>query len=154
MVNIRQKGFNAEREVATLLNGLLMGVMRDMGYSEAEVIAAATSIQRNQNQSAVGGNDLSNTMGMGIEIKRHENLSGINGWWAQCVAGAGRNSEHPVLLYRQSRSPWRCRTLVHLGLPGTDDTVVTVADFGYDAFLIWFKAWSRGWLTQGGLARK
>ncbi|HEY6020238.1 MAG TPA: hypothetical protein VIY48_10140, partial [Candidatus Paceibacterota bacterium] len=118
-----------------------------------EIAAKAASIQRNQNQSAVGGNDLSNTMGLGIEIKRHENLSGINGWWQQCVAGASRNNEHPVLLYRQNNSKWRCRTFVHAQLPVIDDTVVVIGDFGWDDFQKWFRAWTRDWLGSGGEAR-
>jgi len=151
MVNIRAKGFNAEREVATLLNGLLIITMREMGYPENEI--SARSIQRNQNQSAVGGNDLSNTMGLGIEIKRHENLSGINGWWKQCVEGAARNNDHPVLLYRQNNSKWRCRTLAHLMLPNSDDSVIAVADFDYLAFQEWFKAWCKDHLKTGGAVR-
>lgn len=151
MVNIRQKGFNGEREIATLLNGLLIITMREMGFPEEQI--SARSIQRNQNQSAVGGNDLSNTMGLGIEVKRHENISGINGWWTQCVEGAKRNNEHPVLLYRQNHGKWRCRTLAHLVLPYGDNTVIAVADFDYLAFQEWFKAWCKDHLTNGGGVR-
>lgn len=118
-MNIRQKGFNAEREVATLLNAGVMTAMRRQGYPEDDVVKAATTVQRNQNQSAVGGSDLTNTLGLAIEVKRHENTSGINGWWAQCTAAAKRNNEIPVLIYRQSRSPWRVQMPVVIQLTPT-----------------------------------
>lgn len=149
MVNIRQKGQTGEREVATLMNGIIMKVMREMGFPEDKVRQAATSVQRNQNQSAVGGNDLSNTFGLSIEVKRHENTSGLNGWWRQCEAAAARNGEIPVLLYRQNRNAWRCVTLVQLELPGTDDGRMVRAEFGYDVFQQWFEDIVRTRIRQG-----
>jgi hypothetical protein len=152
MVNIRQKGFNAEREMATLLNGLVMAVMRELGFPEDAILKASTTIQRNQNQSAVGGSDLSNTFGLAIEVKRHEDTSGINGWWKQCCAAAERNGELPVLLYRQSRSKWRCQTLVQLDCPIGDGRMVR-AEFDYETFQLWFKDWIRVKLRQGEAIR-
>lgn len=151
-INIRQKGFNGEREVATLLNSLVMGVMRELGFPEATVLAAATTIQRNQNQSAVGGADLSNTFGLSIEVKRHENLSGFNGWWRQCTAAAQRNGEVPVLLYRQNRSAWQCATLLELDCPAGNGKMVR-AEIDYATFQMWFKDWVRVKLQMGEQVR-
>jgi hypothetical protein len=148
MVNIRQKGFNAEREVAKILNGLVMDVMRSLGFPEDRIISAATTIQRNQNQSAVGGADLSNTFGLAIEVKRHENCSGINGWWNQCVAAANRNGEIPVLLYRPSHSKWRCQTLMQPEYP-TEDGRMFRAEMDFESFQMWFKDWVRLKILQG-----
>lgn len=145
------KGKRGEREVAAILNGLLIETMRELGYPEDEI--SARSIQRNQNQSAVGGNDLSNTMGLGIEVKRHENISNINSWWSQCCEGAQRNNEWPVLIYRQNHQPWRVRTWTKLILPGSQELVDAVADINYDAFQKWYKAWCVCWLRQGGTQR-
>lgn len=151
-INIRQKGFNGEREVATLLNGLVMQVMRELGFPEDRVLAAATTVQRNQNQSAVGGADLSNTFGLAIEVKRHENLSGFNGWWKQCLAAAERNGEIPVLIYRQNRSPWIVATLMQLDCPIGDGRSVR-AEIDYPTFQLWFKDWVKVKLRQGEAVR-
>lgn len=152
MVNIRNKGFNGEREVATLLNGLLMEVMRELGFPEDKIKTAATTIQRNQNQSAVGGADLSNAFGLAIEIKRHENLSGFNGWWRQCEAAATRNGEVPVLLYRQNRSAWQCATLLELDCPAGQGKMVR-AEIDFATFKQWFKDWVKVKLQQGEAIR-
>ena len=60
MINIRQKGAEGEREVYKALNPIVQRVMQRLGFPAEQVAAAANCIQRNQNQSAVGGNDLSN----------------------------------------------------------------------------------------------
>lgn len=153
MINIRQKGFNGEREVATLLNAIVMTVMRELGYPEATVIAAATTIQRNQNQSAVGGADLSNTFGLAFEVKRHENTSGLNGWWAQVVSAAERNNEIPVLLFRQNNQKWRVMTWGSLPLPIDGPQAKVRVEFSYNDFQAWFKVWVGLKIRQGETVR-
>lgn len=139
MINIRQKGAEGEREVYKALNPIVQRVMQRLGFPAEQVAAASNCIQRNQNQSAVGGNDLSNTFGLSIEVKRQEQLS-INTWWQQCTAAAERNNEHPVLLYRQNGKKWRCVTLVWLSLPDQKQ-VQARAEFDWDTFLNWFDCW-------------
>lgn len=153
-MNIRQKGHGAEREVATLLNGILILTMREMGFPEETVVKAATSVQRNQNQSAVGGGDLSNTFGLCIEIKRHETLQ-IETWWKQCEASAKRNSEWPVLLYRQNNRAWRCVTYVTMSFPdGSGRGLYPVrADISYSDFQSWYRHWIKTKLQQGEAVR-
>lgn len=152
MINIRDKGQNGEREIAQLMNGIVILAMKELGFPQDKITAAALSIQRNQNQSAVGGNDLSNTWGLSIEIKRQEQLS-INSWWAQCVAAAGRNLEHPVLLFKQNHRPWRCITMGGLRLPGGEQIMLERVEIDYHAFQKWFRNWVLTKLRQGEAVR-
>ncbi len=153
MVNIRTKGASAEREVATMLNGIIVQVMTGMGASPDDIEAAAKCVQRNQNQSAVGGCDLTNVFGISVEVKRQEQVS-LGTWWAQTTKAAERNNELPLLIWRQSRKPWRVRTYAWLALPGGQPgqynrQKMIVADFDVDTFKVWFAEWVRCRLEQG-----
>lgn len=153
MINVVNKGKAGEREVATLLNGIVVEVMTAMAYPADAIEAATKTVQRNQNQTAVGGCDLTNVFGMAVEVKRQENLS-IGTWWKQCTAAAERNNELPVLIYRQNRKPWRVRTYAWLALPGASPgswsrQQMIVAEFDIDTFKGWFAQWVRGKLEQG-----
>ena len=134
MVNIRTKGASAERDIANQLNDIIRRILL-----ENEVIDINNPnyyVQRNQNQSAVGGNDLNNTYGFGIEVKRQEALS-INTWWKQCTKAAFEANEIPVLLYRQTRKPWKCIMEGYLAVPnGQFQTTRVEVDF--EAFLFVF----------------
>ena len=147
-INIRAKGQNGEREIATALNGVIMLVLQQQGFSEEAIQKASDSVQRNQNQSAVGGNDLSNTFGLSIEIKRQEQLS-INTWWKQCTQAAERNNEWPVLLYRQNHGKWQCVTYVRTVLEDKSPGVTVRATMDYDAFIYWFTAWVTDRIKKG-----
>ena len=149
--NPRTKGAEGEREVIRMLTPIVKEVLSEMNFPEEDVKAADEMIQRNQNQSAVGGNDLSNTFGMSIEVKRQEQLS-INTWWNQCVEAAKRNDEIPVLIYRQNRKPWRVRTLGFLHTPehgGSWSSHNCVVEIDKDTFLVWFKLWVKGKILNG-----
>lgn len=113
-INIRTKGANAEREIAGLLNDLIRKIL--LKKEVTDLTNPNYYVQRNQNQSAVGGNDLNNTYGFGIEVKRQEVL-GINTWWKQCTKAAFEANEVPVLLYRQTRKPWKCIMEGYVALP-------------------------------------
>ena len=63
-------------------------------------------VQRNQNQSAVGGCDLTGTFHFAVEIKRQESLS-IETWWKQCTAAASALGQVPVLIFKQNHKKWR-----------------------------------------------
>lgn len=104
-INPRTKGQEGEREIARMLNEIYCTVLKDLNQSIPE--DRDLPFQRNQNQSAVGGSDLSNPFGLSIEVKRQEQLS-VSTWWIQCVESAMRTSETPILLYRQNRKGWRC----------------------------------------------
>jgi len=152
-INVVNKGKSGEREVATMLNGIITSVMTAMGYSADDIAAAAKTVQRNQNQTAIGGCDLTNVFGMAVEVKRQEQLA-IPAWWRQTVAAAERNNELPVLIFRQNRKPWRVRTYAWLALPGAETgswsrQQMIVAEFDEDSFRQWFAQWVRGKLEQG-----
>lgn len=134
-INIRAKGQNGEREIVDALEPIVQRLLREGGYP----IPDKPVIQRNQNQSAVGGSDLSNTFGMAIEIKRQESLS-VNTWWAQTLKAAQTLGEHPVLLYRQNGKKWKCVTLVWVQLPGGTHKQVR-AEFIWEEFLAWWADW-------------
>ncbi len=151
MVDPRQKGAEGERQVNKMHNDIIVSVMASLAFPPEEVAKARTMVQRNQNQSAVGGNDLTNTFGMSIEVKRQEALQ-IPAWWRQTEAAAARNNELPVLIYRQNNKPWRIRTFGFLHAPGSNggwSSVQAVVEFDEATFKEWFKAWVTGKLQNG-----
>lgn len=149
-INVKNKGANGEREIAATLNDIVKGVLKELGYD----VPGHDIIQRNQNQSAVGGNDLSNTFGLSIEVKRQEALS-VNTWWAQCVAAAGRNAETPVLIYRQNRKAWHVVMNAEVPLPAATSGTLSRAcklcrvTITYDDFQSWFREYVKRKLLAG-----
>lgn len=137
-INIRQKGANAERDIADDLNLIISEVREVMGLAPLP----KPMVQRNQNQSAVGGKDLVGTFGLAIEVKRQEQLS-VNTWWRQCVTSAQEINEIPVLLFKQSRQKWRCIMPVALELPTSAAasyvTIATRAEIDYETFKLYFR---------------
>lgn len=152
MVNARQKGARGERDICDALNPIVQNVMRKLGHTTEDIAKAAESIQRNQNQSAVGGSDLTHTFGLSIEIKRQEQLS-INTWWKQCTEAAKRNNEVPVLLYKQNHKAWRCITYGALHLPAGGMLYQIRMEFSWEEFLIWFENWVMCSLKNGEKVR-
>lgn len=112
MINPRTKGAEGERQLATALNDVINNVLIELGMQ----LPAKPIVQRNQNQSAVGGKDLVGTYGLAIEVKRQEQLA-VNTWWAQCVKSADELNEIPVLIYRQNNKAWNVVIPVALVLP-------------------------------------
>lgn len=137
-IDIRQKGAGAEREIADDLNLIVYSLYKDLGLAWGKPV-----VQRNQNQSAVGGKDLVGTFGLAIEVKRQEALS-INTWWKQCAASAHELGEVPVLLFRQNKQKWRCILLVDLPLPGAHHAFMKArAEIDYDSFKSFFRTWAQ-----------
>ncbi len=118
-LNAQSKGKTGEREVCELLRVELMRCCTENPWIDMKTRDVLfSSIQRNQNQSAVGGHDIE-FMGLSIEVKRCETLS-MNAWWDQCRRAALRINARPVLLFRQNRKPWRAKMEVMLPVsPGT-----------------------------------
>lgn len=149
MINVRNKGQAGEREIADDLNYILRGIYQELKLPWPD----KPIVQRNQNQSAVGGCDLVGTYGLAIEIKRQEMLS-IGTWWAQCVKSADNLGEHPVLLFRQNAKPgqrtrWRCITIVDVPLPHAHLAPLKVrAEMEYDDFKRWFRDWALAHITD------
>lgn len=150
-INIRTKGAEGEREVIRMLTPIVQEVMVAMAFPPEDIEAAEKMIQRNQNQSAVGGCDLSNVFDLAIEVKRQEQLA-IGSWWEQCVKSAQRNNELPVLMFRQNRKPWRIRTYGFLHTPGKDGGWAShqiVAEIDEKTFKAWFREWVTNKLLNG-----
>lgn len=150
-INIRQKGAEGEREVIRILTPIVKEVMIELEFPAEKVADAEKIIQRNQNQSAVGGCDLSNVFGMSIEVKRQEQLA-IGAWWKQCTEAAKRNNEIPVLIFRQNRKPWRIRTYAFLHTPahgGGWSSVQAIVEIDEATFKMWFRAWVKAQLLNG-----
>jgi len=150
-INVRTKGQEGEREFAKILNDIVAQVRHRMGYpvyKEDDKI-----FQRNQNQSAVGGDDLSNPVKLAIEIKRQEALS-VGAWWKQCVASAERTGGIPILAYRQNRKKWNVVMKGAFPLePDQSSCYVTMdgiaAQMDLDSFRAWFRAYYERKLEQG-----
>lgn len=139
MIHVVNKGKTGEREVADMLNFIIYKSMKELGYEEAECLKGMCTIQRNQEQTAIGGADLVHCYGLAIEVKRQEQLS-VNTWWKQCVASADRKSEVPILIYRQNNKPWRVRTYSWINLPNGQQ-MRGVGEFDIDTFKEWFGHW-------------
>lgn len=148
----KAKGARGEREAVQLLNGTIERVITQNAGWDADVVNAARAcVQRNQNQSAVGGHDLDGVFGMSVEIKRHETLH-VEQWWKQTLEQAARNKEHPVLLYRQNKQKWTCVTLGHVTLPGGRQGTARIT-LDEDAFSVWFYQWVYYKMIEGDLPR-
>ncbi len=143
--NPRTKGAGGEREIADDLNWIIYKAMEQCGAENPTM----RSVQRNQNQTAVGGCDLTGTLGVAIEVKRQEALS-INTWWEQCVTSAKQIDGVPVLLFRQNGKKWRCILDGHVPLPGNSSHMMARIEIDYDAFKEWFAAHVRTYLRNGG----
>lgn len=141
-LNARIKGLTGEQEVARELNAIVDDCLRELGLPLQD--PAKPRIQRNQNQSAVGGCDLVGTFELAIEVKRQESLA-INTWWNQCIAAASALHYHPVLIFRQNtpaggRKLWRVITFVDANVPGCEP-VQCRAEITYEDFKLWFRRW-------------
>lgn len=85
----RRKGAAAEREISKLLADEL-----------------GIEVTRNTDPNRVKGGDILTIPGYSVEVKRCETLRRPT-WWAQAVRQAARVKLEPVVMYRQSRKPWR-----------------------------------------------
>ena len=123
MVDIRQKGQSGERAVYNILNDEVDSVRRDMQLPS--FAKEDRPFQRNQNQTAVGGSDLTNPFGLEIEVKNCKTLS-LGAWWQQTESSASRTGGVPILVYKVQYKGWRVRMRANIG----DEQVV--ADISID----------------------
>lgn len=154
MAGRKAKGANGEREIIDVLVPIVQKCMRAQGFTEEQIFKARTCIQRNQNQSAVGGNDLSHTFGLSFEVKRQEAVS-VNTWWAQCAKAAAPNNELAVLVFRQNQASWRVVTAGALFLPAADGSSYGYynarVEIDWPTFQLWFENWVTRKLLSGVL---
>lgn len=123
----RNKGARGEREAAKLL----LGWLADAGID--------ADIHRNADQARSGGFDLVGLPWLAVEVKRAETLR-QGDWWRQTVAQAKHAGRLPVLMYRQSRKPWRFRTAARV-LVGDGSELVSVSiDLDAEQARLWLVA--------------
>ena len=115
MIHVVNKGKTGEREVVDMLATEIYYLMHQHQYDDATKAALHGIVQRNQNQSAVGGGDI-NILGLSVEVKRCETLA-VEQWWRQCETSAMRNGDVPVLIYRQNRKAWQVVMPARVNLP-------------------------------------
>jgi hypothetical protein len=141
-MDVRQKGATGEREICDMMNGICWSV-----YKQMEIPYPGVPIfQRNQNQSAVGGSDITNQFGLAIEVKRQEILS-IEAWWKQCTSSAATHNEIPILLYRQNgKRKWNCVMLGFLDYGGGN--LVTRVEISHEAFMEWARKYIEHFLVN------
>lgn len=94
----KNKGANAEREVAKLFQPIL-------NEEYAKIDKEAPEMKRNLEQTRGGGYDLVGLDWLALEVKRQENLS-IPAWWRQTLKQSSEG-QTPVLIYRQNNKPWK-----------------------------------------------
>lgn len=149
-INVRQKGQEGEREIAKILNSIVAKARDELKlkqYAKEDEL-----FQRNQNQSAVGGSDLSNPLFLEIEVKRQESLS-VGSWWSQCITSAERTGGIPILVFRQNRKPWRvCMQTELLLFPEFSKQYKAMprvrVEVDMDIFKQWFKMYYIEWLIH------
>lgn len=152
--NPRTKGASGEREVAKKLNAIVDQVHLKYGLPITTI--QDEPFQRNQNQSAVGGDDLTNPFGLSIEVKRQESLS-INAWWGQTINSAARFGNIPILIFKQNRKKWRVIMIVEIDLNNKNDgahqinTLTSRAEIDIETFELWFTSFYTGWLKTNGV---
>ena len=121
MKNIRAKGQNGERELASWLNSILN---RD-------------DLVRNLEQTRSGGGDILGIEGLTVEVKRQETIL-ENTWWKQVCLAADARGDIPVLAYRKNREQWTFvlpAYLLKVGMPGK-------IKMGETELAHWVRTWS------------
>lgn len=151
MVHIVNKGKGGEREIVTILNSVLEEIIteRESELNPEIVDKLRRIVQRNQNQSAVGGSDIS-IFGLAVEVKRQETLS-VEAWWRQACASANTNKDVPVLIYRQNRKAWHVVMDGFLEIPKS--LVALRVQIDLPDFLRWFKQWATERIQNGNIDR-
>lgn len=135
-----QKGKRAEREVANMLNPILVRLVESIQCDPVK-------LKRNLAQTQAGGFDLEGLPWIAIEIKHHQQVS-LGSWWAQTCGQAGtdqggapivgRKVREPVLIWKKHGGKWNVRMLGRLEIePGRRLRVVV--DVAMEAFLAWFE---------------
>lgn len=135
-VSAQNKGKTGEREIADALNAIVYSIYKAKGWA----VPKNLWVQRNTQQSAIGGHDLTGTWGLAVEVKRQEQLS-INTWWKQCKASADTLKSIPVLVFRQNKKPWRVVTEGAIQLPqapGEMPWMLARVEISWEEFLTWF----------------
>lgn len=137
-IDVKTKGSTGEREIATLLNVCVRKCRVSAGLPPFK--KEDEPFQRNQNQSAVGGDDLTNPFKLSIEVKRQERLA-LPQWWKQTVESAKRTDGVPILIYRQNNKQWKVIMECYLPSPWQKSAWIDLkppVEVSIEIFLDWF----------------
>lgn len=137
----QNKGKRGEREI----KDQFIEVMQEVEAALCVSGLYSDEVKRNTLQSDRGGADLVGIPLLSIEIKRQETIT-INPWWTQTVAQANKNKAMPVLIYRQSRKPWRVVTYSVLCQPGYEARTWVRSEMDLTNFIDWYKDLYRDFL--------
>lgn len=129
-INVRQKGQRGEREVVSLLQGVVSTI-------RARYSLAPLTLQRNALQAHLGGADLHGLDEFAIEVKFQENTN-VPAWWRQTIAQAG-GTRVPILFYRGSRQPWTVMMQCYMNTPKDRDQVEMTVTTTLEDFMSWFE---------------
>ena len=124
----KNKGANAEREVAKILQPIIDEVYESVGLE-------SPTMKRNLEQTRGGGYDLVGIDWMALEIKRQENLS-IESWWKQTIKQT-LPGQVPVLMYRQNNKKWKVLMMGAIRSSKTSAVSMRV-EISLNDFLRWF----------------
>lgn len=145
-LNIRNKGAGGEREICELMNRLTAQVLLSPDHNITP--PAVPLFQRNQNQTAVGGADITNPFELCIEVKRHETLQ-VNQWWEQCTTAAKRFGGIPILMYRQNgKRKWNVVMYGMLPCPDMNRLKMFRMTLEQQDFEQWFKDYLDDYLRK------
>jgi len=136
----QNKGKRGEREVKDNFVATMEGV-----EALKSKTGVSSFVKRNTTQSDRGGDDIVGIPLISVEVKRHETLA-LNTWWKQAVDQANKLRLQPVLVYRQSRKPWRVQTYAVLCQPGRSSTQWNRVDIELSDFLTWYAQLYAEWL--------
>lgn len=127
----RDKGGRGEREAITVLQPIVDKVTEELGQPQF-------LLERNTKQRfAPKQYDLIGVPWVALEIKRHESLSGIEGWWRQVQEATNKN-QTSVLMYRQNHQKWKFRIRVPVRVTDNVFVHMTVTT-DTESFLCWFE---------------
>lgn len=130
----RDKGGRGEREAMSYLQPVVDRVCEEMGRERLV-------LRRNQDQRwAKKQYDLIGVPWMCLEVKRQEDMSGIEGWWRQTLAACGHR-QYPVLMYRPNYQKWKVRMKIHAAAGDQWSWLTVTIDI--DTFLEWFESMLR-----------
>lgn len=130
-LNSRAKGLRGENEAISLLQPVCDKVTDLCGQPRMELVRDTRQRYEAKHYDIFG------CPWIALEIKRHENLQGLEGWWKQVKDAAGPK-QIPVLMYRQNNAQWRVRMKAPIYLCKGKIVRMTV-NITLGDFLIWFE---------------
>lgn len=122
MINGRQKGAQAEREVIKRLQAVV-----DYAVGKDKCV-----LKRNLEQYRGGGADITCTVEkydlFAFEIKRCEKLM-LEKFWKQTLKQAKKSKRRPVLIFRRNREAWSVMIFINLGTHKNIKAIISLNDF-------------------------